>query len=608
MTSFWTSEDKIPIGQTSISVPAEHGLDYDPGQKIEFKIPSSINFFQPKESYLKFDVALSNPLSATNPAFLQLDGQLGGQVLIKDIRIYSGGAGRILLEEFQNYNVLTAVKYDYELNDSIKQKRALTEGCVYYNEVSRSTTGLIQDTANNVSQNPYFQEPAVTGLAPEFKKCKCLLPLNTGIFSNDKIFPVGLTEGLIVEIILEDAKKCIRALDSVLENRKLMGNPVFLSAGVSTAAGAAVGDPADPNANPVYSPIAATPGTDGFAEFYIRRDNSQGTNLSVGATLFPFAIGQKIGFMNIKTMIENTNTDPAAAGEGTIASMAYLDAARNCVKVKLTGIYSPSHAFTVDTVVIDKSITGATAATWKPTYQITDCEFVVQQVTMPQGYTAKLASMMKEGGAMNYDFLSFTNYKTSQIASELVSTLNIPLVQQRAKAILAIPVDAGNYSQRDSMMGVGTEIEYYDRQDKSARGQNRSVRSGLVGISDQLTQYQLFYDGRLNPSRKVSCSRISGKSSVDQQPLIELEKALVMAGIKPHSMLNFQKNFLLGRALSLQDGVYDARGRDFQLQVEYQQTDDAGAAVVPAHNKLWNVWCAHIRRIVISGNAISMVV
>ena len=73
-----------------------------------------------------------------------------------------------------------------------------------------------------------------------------------------------------------------------------------------------------------------------------------------------------------------------------------------------------------------------------------------------------------------------------------------------------------------------------------------------------------------------------------------------MGGIKPHSMLNFQKNFVIGRALSLQDGVYDTRGRDFQLQVEYQETAS------PAYNKLWNVWCAHLRRIVISGNSIQV--
>ena len=608
MSNFWTSEDKIPIGQTKISIPAEHGLDYNPGQKIEFQIPSSVNFFQPRESYLKFDVELSNPDSATNPAFLQLDGQLGGQVLIRDLRIYSGGAGRILLEEYQNYNVITALKYDYEINDTVKQKRALTEGCVFYNEQSRSTTGLVQDTANNVSGNPYFQEPPATRSTTStpaevsFKKCKCLLPLNTGIFSNDKIFPVGLTDGLIVEIILENAPRCIRALDNVLLNRKLMGNPVFLSSNGTTDTAA----PADPNLVPQYPTGSSVGNASAFTSFYVRRDNSQGINASVGASLFPFCIGQKVGFININTMVENPSLTAGAGGVGVVQDLTYDAGSKNAVRVTLTEAYSPTVTMTADNLLIDKSISSATTIAWKPTYKVTDCEFIVQQVSMPQGYTSKLASMMKEGGAMNYDFLSFTNYKTSQIQSEFVATLNIPLVQQRAKSILAIPTDASNYTQQDAMLGVGTEIEYYDRQDVSARGQNRSVRPGLVGISDQLTQYQLFYDGRLNPSRKVKCSRISNKTSVDQQPLIELEKALVMAGIKPHSMMNFQKNFCIGRALSLQDGVYDTRGRDFQLQVEYQETDAAGAAVVPAHNKLWNVWCSHLRRIVISGNSISM--
>ena len=595
MSNFWTAEDKIPIGQTKIAVPAEHGLDYSPGQKIEFHIPSSVNFFQPKESYLKFDVKITNN---SNPIFLQLDGQLGGQVLIRDLRIYSGGSGRVLLEEYQNYNVLTAVKYDYEINDTIKQKRSLTEGCVYYNQESRSTTGLVQDTANNVTNNPYFVEPTAlrgaTSNEVTFKKCKCLLPLNTGIFSNDKIFPVGLTDGLIVEIILEDAKHCIQALDTGgLLNRKLMGNPITLSAVETTDTAA----PADPNNVPLYPIGSSVANGSAFSEFWIRRDNTQGINAAVGASLCPLAIGQRIGFVSRATLAEN----PSVLGTtyGTIDDLDYDAGTINAVRVSLNASYSPTVTMTQDMIVIDKSMETGGAA-WAPTYEVTDCEFIVQQVQMPQGYTSKLTSMMKEGGAMNYDFLSFTNYKTSQIQSELVSTLRVPLVQTRAKSVLAVPVDAGVYTQLEIMEGTGTEIEYYDRQDYTAGGQNRSVRPGLVGISDNLTQYQLFYDGRLNPSRKVKCDRTSNKRSVDAQPIIELEKALVMAGIYPHSLLNFQKNFVIGRALSLQDGVYDTRGRDFQLQVEYQET------AAPAHNKLWNVWCSHLRRIVIAGNSIQL--
>ena len=594
--SFWTAEDKIPIGQTKTAIPAEHGLDYSPGQKIEFHIPSSVNFFQPKESYLKFDVVLSND---SNPAFLQLDGQLGGQVLIRDLRIYSGGSGRVLLEEYQNYNVLTAFKYDYELNDTIKQKRALTEGCVYYDETTRSTTGLLQDSANNVKNNPYFDTPAAVRTdattEPSFKKVKCLLPLNTGIFSNDKIFPIGLTDGLIVEIILEDKSRCLRALDTTLRRRKRLGNPVFMSAVP------AVAPPADPNLFPSFPTGSSVGNASAFTEFYLRRDNLMGVNASVGASQVPFCLGQRVEFVDV---VGNTsNPSLINASYGTIADITYEAGTVNATKITLAAAYSPVLDMTQNMILVDKSMSSTTDALWKPTYQVTDCEFIVQQVTMPAGYTSKLASMMKEGGAMNYDFLSFTNYKSSQIASEKLSTIRVPLVQTRAKSVLAIPIDASVYSQRDSMNTQGTEIENYDNADVAAvgNGANRSARSGLVGITDHLTQYQLFYDGRLNPSRKVPVDKISSKISIDQQPLIELEKALVMAGIKPHSMMNFQKNFAIGRALSLQDGVYDTRGKDFQLQVEY-----SNLTAPPTYNKLWNIWCAHLRRIVISGNSIQL--
>jgi hypothetical protein len=600
MANFWTAEDKIPIGQTKISVPAEHGLDYSPGQKIEFHIPASVNFFQPKESYLKFDVLLSNP--ATAKAFLQLDGQLGGQVLIRDLRVYSGGSGRVLLEEYQNYNVLAAVKYDYELNDSIKQKRSLTEGCVYYDDRHRSTTGLNTDTANNLSNNPYFDAPAAertttTTAEPGFKKAKCLLPLNTGIFSNDKIFPVGLTEGLIVEIILEEAKNCIRTLDNVAEKRKLLANPVFLSAS-GTSDGTA--GPADPNLNPQYPAAGTANGASAFQVFYVRRDNVMGINADTGAAQIPFCKGQRIKFYDVNAQAVISSASNTAYG--TITNIQYVEGTKNCAYITLAAMFDPSANMNVNCVVIDDSIASTTSANWKPSYEVTNCEFIVQQVTMPSGYTSKLASMMKEGGAMNYDFLSWTNYKTSQIASEKLTTLRVPLTQARAKCVLAIPTDASVYTQKDIMRGHNTPIEDYEKDTESDVCQNRCVRAGLVGITDNITQYQLFYDGKLNPSRKVKCSKISGMFSVDQQPLIELEKALVMGGIKPHSMLAFRKNFVIGRALSLQDGVYDTRGKDFQLQVEYQETDE------PEFNKLWNVWCGHLRRLVISGNAIQIVV
>jgi hypothetical protein len=224
---------------------------------------------------------------------------------------------------------------------------------------------------------------------------------------------------------------------------------------------------------------------------------------------------------------------------------------------------------------------------------------------MPAGYTNKLSQMMKSGGVMNYDFVSATNYKISQLKSERVANLRLPLNQSRAKAILCIPTDASASGTKELLQSSGTYITDYDLEsDASTRAwnANRSQRTGLVGCADELTSYQMFYDGKLNPNRKVFCSKISTKNSIDQQPLIELEKALVMGGMKPFSMMKFRENFCIGRALSLQNGVYDTRGKDFALQVEYQETAS------PAVDKLWMNWCVHLRRIAISGNAITLIV
>lgn len=588
-TTFWTSQEKIPISQTKVSIPAEHGLEYSPGNKCEFHIPAGIGFFQPKESYLNLAVKIAKDPSGA-PTRLQLDAETGMQVLLRDVRIYSGGSGRQLLEEYQNYNVLTALKYDYESNDTLKAKRGLTEGATVYNAQQRYTTGVEQSIQNNVDQNPYFEPLPASGsfstawTNSSYQEVKALLPLNTGIFSNDKIFPIAMTEGLVVEIIFEDARRVFRTLDQTNRYRHLMGNPFFMSTNGSNA----VPDkPAAANAS-------------AFTEFYVRRDNCQGWSGNIKA--FPFTIGEEFRFINASTGVDNPSI---ASGSTTavIKRIEYVGGVTNAVKVTVEGStgYRPTAQLDQEHVMYSRSILAAT--TYNPTYTITNAEFVIQQVQMPPGYTSKLSQMMKGGGVMNYDFVSATNYKISQLKSERVANLRLPLNQSRAKSVLCIPTDASASGTKELLQAESTYITDFDLFASAGDhdwNANRSQRTGLVGCVDELSSYQLFYDGKLNPNRKVFTSKIATKNSIDQQPLIELEKALVMGGMKPFSMKKYRENFCIGRALSLQNGVYDTRGKDFALQVEYQ------TSTAPSVDKLWMCWCVHLRRIAISGSAISL--
>ena len=589
--SFWESKDLVPVAQKKVSVPAEFGLNYSAGQKVLIHVPASIDFFQPKETYLKFEVEITgNDTDALGRRRLFLDAETGGQVLIRDLRIYSGGAGRILLEEYQNYNVLTALKYDYETNDNMKKKRALTEGSLIYDSSCRSTNGARQSQANGCRNNPYFLNDAVRATTDSAshtdddhrQKVKCLLPLNTGIFQSERVFPNMLTDGLVIEIILEDNTNVFRQLDTTLQFRDTQSCPVFQSIDGSAC-----------------NTTGGIPTTGGTKTLYLRPDNMMGAGGVVGNV--PFVVGQNIVLVNA-----SVNGDIVASGSGT--SQVHItqidwDTTTTPDMIKITtnaSIYSKL----AGKVEVNEAIVCQDPRTTalKPTYTISNTEMIVQQVEMPQGFKARMMSMLKEGGALNYDFLSHTNYKFSQLAGDKVSNIRLPVNESRAKAVFMIPTDATAYTKEAAMNCSGTyAIEY----EGGAAGVNlnsvyRSTRSGLVGICDKLNNYQILYDGKLNPTRPVSCSRTADRISIDQQPLIELEKALVMGGIRPLSFSKFRENWCIGRALTLQDGVVDLRGRDFSLQVQYDEADLS----YPAKNKLWMNWVAHLRRIVVRGDSI----
>ena len=570
--SYWQTDDKIPISQKSISIPSQNGLEYSAGQRVIFEIPPSVEFIQPRECYLRWDVELKLPAGKL-PTKLQLDETLGAQSLIKDIRIYSGGAGKILLEELQNYNVLTNVKYSYETSDVLRKKRALTEGSTYHSVATRGTCGGTESHKNNVIENPYFKvksgATSTTWTDADFLKVKCLLPIQTGIFQNSKVFPVMMTEGLEIDILLEDNNKVMRQLDQCMRLKRHTFMPIYHSKNGS-----------------LEGPDATNNATD-FQTIFLANDNMINSVESV-----PFCVGEEIQFVALAT---GTPVVPApvckisSISACTTNGLVQLDfSASGQVGTSITALGTYG--------VVSNSVENE--STYDATYTLSDCQLVLQQLEMPQGYKNTMMKMMKEGGSMNYDFLSFTNYKYSQLAGDIVANIRLPLNMSRAKAILAVPTDATTYNSANRITGKGT-YTYFDDDDHTSDKVMNSDKSGLVGIIDRLQDYQFFYDGKLNPSRRVDTSKTATQMAVGQQGLIELEKALSMSNIIPYSFLSFQENFVIGRALSLHNGVYDTRGKDFNLQVEY-------TAGTPQKNKLWNNYVSHLRRIEFTANGISL--
>ena len=124
-TNYWRSDDVVQIGEKKVEIASENGLSYSGGGKISLFVPPSVKYMSGKDSFLEFNVKLKLPAGGTLTR-LQLD-QAGAGTLFKNLRIYDGTRGN-LLEEIVDYANLVILKYDYDADDSLRNKRAMEEG------------------------------------------------------------------------------------------------------------------------------------------------------------------------------------------------------------------------------------------------------------------------------------------------------------------------------------------------------------------------------------------------------------------------------------------------------------------------------------------------
>ena len=175
MSSYWKVDDTMRIGQKYISIPSENGLDYSPEQKIQLFVDASTKFMSGQDSYLEFNLKLKMPAGSV-PTKLQLD-QLGGNALIRNIRIYDGSRG-VLLEEIESYSSLCSVRYDYDTDDSTRNYRALREGSGVHNIANRGTRGTSHSVMANTLSNPYFKQVSGTQTLAGTHSTQSLFPFH----------------------------------------------------------------------------------------------------------------------------------------------------------------------------------------------------------------------------------------------------------------------------------------------------------------------------------------------------------------------------------------------------------------------------------------------
>ena len=595
MSSFWRADDSVKVGETKISIPSENGLSYSPGQKVQIFVDSSTKFMDGRETYLDFNVKISLP-AGKKPTRLQLD-QLGGSVLIKNIRIYDGSRGQ-LLEEINSYDSYVAVKYDYDKDASIENMRALREGSAVWQPGNRGDQGSSRTGMANTLSNPYFkrtsgnQGPAQLFDDASFLTAKCCIPLHTGIFGNSTtIFPVMMTDGLYIEIDLNDGPRVIKQLDSVLRDVRTTLNPIFHST------------------NGTDAPVSWGSGAIGATDrFYVTGDqNLSGTDR---VARFPFVIGERIG-MCVGANNGSNTTFSADANISAINLSTTANAGKGLIEVILDAAVESSKLMTPADNWVLYSTSVAAETSYAATYEVSNVNLIVSQVHLDPGYEAGMLQKVREGKAIEFDISSVTNYKHSILPSDRQTTFQIFAQNSRAKSLLVVPQDSTVYTSAQLISASGTySIAGSDYSNASLTLKNTddtslaASRSGYTGIIDGLTAIQYTIDGQRVPSREISTRKMATRESIDAYHLYELEKCLDNAEIEPKSFMAFRNNFVFGRGFSAggQKGAMDLRGKDLAVVLKY--LDDN---IPPVKGKLFNSYVFHLRRLMIREGTVEII-
>ena len=612
MASYWRSGDKINLDQTEIEISAENGLSFQQNQTIGIYIPPNVRFFSGKESRLSFDVELSpDTANGFGATALMLDGGIGAQSLFSKCRVYAGNRAQII-EETDEYDTMVNVKYSYESNDSLRSKRALTEGASTWTPECRSTTGMVKSNQCDVMANSYFEQRfhnqnSNNGLgsgdsgaiADKMQKCHVEMPLHMGCFANNsKAFPALLTDGLYVELTCNPAAKVMRTLDTVSIERGNFNVPSIAGVGLLSAGSGGVG-------------------TDWKAADAAASDQlflKKAINMQVDGQHVPFVVGEILGIRQIISTAGATfgdvreietddvmivkNITTSAGGDPIVQLVTPTKPKALADDITLAAVECWVYSKSLDSLVGKDAASNPASfgLTYAPSYTISDVKMIVHKVDVGAEYETGMMAKMKQGGVIAFDIPSVACQKTSVLKADRQATINLSIDHAKARSIISVPTDASIYTPQASISAQGT-YKYFG--DSVATW--RSDQTALSGCGNNLTNYNYQLNGLLVPNRAVSTAKSSLKDGgIDGEHILELEKALLGGGVVPLSFAAYRKNFCIGRVLAMDaNTVYDGRGVDTRLLLRY----DSVAADVQT---LWKHYTYHIKTLQIRGDGLTV--
>ena len=529
---FKANKSDVYIPSKSQSIKPDVISDVGALQQIRLNIPSFVAFLDPNESYLKFNLQMTN-----NRGIIVPNKKGGAHSLFRNV-ILRDGNNNTTLENIEDYNSLACMVRPYTEQSSIRHRRELVEG--------------VQHDANNSGASLYYAAPpqlestATAGRNQPARAAniiECYIKLRAGLLRGG-IVPLALMNGLRIQIDTEDP---LRALTQPL---------------VAGCAEVGIG-----NCAGIETDI-----TDG--QFGIR--DTVANNLSnVVTNVVTTVAGANNNFaINDKLYISHT----AAAYAQNEVLLGVIDGfyVSNGNRLGITFIkqYAAAVAFPVGT---DFSIVNATRLYYKmsdrnlssmptisagnitdvpdlnipgPSYNISNIEMLCSSVQPPVAYVSGMLKKSLTAEGVSMDYMTSELHRYNQVNTNGIVQIQVPTMAKRAKAIISQPVPVSRFR----------DLQF----------------DSFSGVPDTARNYQFVKGSELVPSRSVNLERYSqavaqgGQTKNEPLHTAELHKALLNIQEPVFSLQKIADSFAIARSFNKYGQITDLSNETLSLRVDYE--------------------------------------
>lgn len=504
--------------------------------RFNFSFPDYLNFINPSTLRLRFNLEFEGRgMAKPNPV-------AGVSSLFRHMRVQTQN-GLNLLEEVDEYASRVAMEYSYGQDDGKIHDREINEGLSLTNNAAQQLFWAAQNL------------PSVGITTPNVaKKVAISVPVWSGILGEQSsVLPVAACGGVNLTMEMNNLMKSTK-----LGNNSGKGQKKQVKVKTQVAAG-------DWN----------NASLDHLVGIVVKTAESVDSGFEIGDAIYYDVAG-------VDTLIGIVVSVDANAGDTRIQVRG--DVAIN-TDWKLLAVDTELYTKASDRYngwtpganmqgTASAAITLAnTEAAKKVNYTITDLEAIVEQVQPPDSYVNDLVKKINsnEGLVMNYK--NTTLHKINLVGTSGLLNASIPNTATRVYSFNIMPLNSTDTYDGNNLTCVGT---------------------------DAAENYQMVINDQLVPDQRCSLRRMGlTPAYVEQLFLQELRKSLVNSGVFVRNLQNAEKNFVIGRAVSMYGAVSDITKSDLSVRIEY------GANAT--RQKTLNCYVCSARTLIVRDNEVQVV-